>query len=249
VTDAIAGLDHPPTAHGGLAAWVREVAALARPDSVYWCDGSAGERESLAGLLVRQGTFTPLNPALRPGSFAACSDPSDVARVEDRTFICSQQQEDAGPTNNWVAPAKMRATLAGLFAGCMAGRVMYVIPFCMGPLGSPIARLGVQVTDSAYVALSMQVMTRVGTRVLRQLGSGGFFVRCVHSVGAPLAPRQADVPGRATRSSTSPTSPRPGRSGRSGRGMAGTRCWARSATRCGSPRSWPATRAGWPSTC
>jgi phosphoenolpyruvate carboxykinase (GTP) len=188
------GLDHPPTAHGGLAAWVREVAALARPDSIYWCDGSAGERESLAGLLVRQGTFTPLNPGLRPGSFAACSDPSDVARVEDRTFICSQQQEDAGPTNNWVAPAKMRATLAGLFAGCMAGRVMYVIPFCMGPLGSPLARLGVQVTDSAYVALSMQVMTRVGTRVLRQLGSGGLFVRCVHSVGAPLAPGQADVP-------------------------------------------------------
>jgi phosphoenolpyruvate carboxykinase (GTP) len=194
VTDGITGLDQPLTAHKGLVAWVREVAGLARPARVYWCDGSQGEREWLEGLLLRQGTFAALNPNLRPGSFVACSDPSDVARVEDRTFICSQRQQDAGPTNNWVDPVQMRGTLARLFAGCMAGRTMYVIPFCMGPLGSPISRLGVQVTDSEYVALSMQVMTRAGTAVLDRLGDGAFFVRCVHSVGAPLAPGQEDVP-------------------------------------------------------
>jgi phosphoenolpyruvate carboxykinase (GTP) len=193
VTEQIAGLT-PPTAHRELTAWVRHIATLARPERVHWCGGSAGEREWLTGLLVGQGTLTPLNPALRPGSFVASSDPSDVARVEDRTFICSEQQADAGPTNNWVDPAQMRTTLAGLFAGCMAGRTMYVLPFCMGPVGSEFSRLGVQVTDSAYVALSMQVMTRMGARVLRQLGEDGFFVRCVHSVGAPLAPGQGDVP-------------------------------------------------------
>jgi phosphoenolpyruvate carboxykinase (GTP) len=193
VTDGIAGLDQP-LANEGLVGWVREVAALARPARVYWCDGSQGEREWLAGLLMRQGTLTALNPNLRPGSFVACSDPSDVARVEDRTFICSRRQEDAGPTNNWVDPAQMRGTLAGLFTGCMAGRTMYVIPFCMGPLGSPISRLGVQVTDSEYVALSMQVMTRAGTAALDRLGNGAFFVRCMHSVGAPLALGQKDVP-------------------------------------------------------
>jgi phosphoenolpyruvate carboxykinase (GTP) len=194
VTVNVPGLDQPLTAHAGMIAWVREIAALTRPDRVHWCDGSAAEQEWLTGMLAGQGTLTRLNPDLRPGSFTASSDPSDVARVEDRTFICSEYEEDAGPTNNWLAPAQMRATLAGLFAGCMAGRTMYVVPFCMGPLGSAISRPGVEITDSAYVAASMHIMTRVGTAVLEQIGQDRFFVRAVHSVGAPLSPGQADVP-------------------------------------------------------
>ena len=194
MADGIPGLDQAPTRHGGLIAWVREIAELTRPARVQWCDGSAREWEQLTGLLTGQGTLTRLNPDLRPGSFAACSDPSDVARVEDRTFICSEKEENAGPTNNWIAPAQMRATFAGLFAGCMAGRVMYVVPFCMGPAGSAISQLGVEITDSAYVAASMRIMTRMGAAVLEQLGGDGFFVRAVHSVGAPLRPGQADVP-------------------------------------------------------
>ncbi|HEX9031177.1 MAG TPA: phosphoenolpyruvate carboxykinase (GTP), partial [Streptosporangiaceae bacterium] len=177
-----------------LAEWVREIAELARPDDIVWCDGSDEEWERLTSLLVANGTCTRLNPQLRPNSFYAASDPGDVARVEDRTFICSEKEEDAGPTNNWIAPQEMRKTFAEIFDGCMRGRTMYVVPFSMGPIGSPISKLGVEITDSAYVAVSMRIMTRMGTEALRAIEESRSFVRAVHSVGAPLEPGQADVP-------------------------------------------------------
>lgn len=194
MTQSIPGLHPAPTEHKGLVAWVEQIAALTKPDRVHWCDGSDAEKSAIVADLIAKGTLKELDQTKRPGCYYAASDPKDVARVESRTFICSQDQADAGPTNNWSDPVEMRARLNGLFDGCMKGRTMYVVPFCMGPLGSKISALGVEITDSGYVAVSMGVMTRMGKAALDLMGADGEFVPAVHTVGAPLAEGQADVP-------------------------------------------------------
>lgn len=190
----IPGLDNAPTNHPGLLSWVQEVAELTQPDRVVFADGSDDEFNRLADQLVAAGTFRKLNEKKHPNSYLALSDPSDVARVESRTFICSEREIDAGPTNNWMDPSEMRSKMTDLYRGCMRGRTMWVVPFCMGPLGADDPKLGVEITDSEYVVVSMKVMTRMGKAALEKIGDDGFFVKALHSVGAPLDEGQQDVP-------------------------------------------------------
>ena len=214
-----------------VTAWVEEIASLTRPSAIHFLDGSDEEYERLVEGLIESGTIVRLNPGKQPGSIYARTDPDDVARVEDSTFICSVDENDSGPTNNWMDPKQMKTIMTKLYNGCMVGRTMYVIPFCMGHVDSPDPKFGIEITDSAYVAISMKIMTRMGTKVMEAMEKlEADFVPALHS----CRPASRTSPGHATTSNTSSTSPRSGPSGATAPDMAATPCWARSATRCGS---------------
>jgi phosphoenolpyruvate carboxykinase (GTP) len=223
-SSTIPGFADAPTKNKRLLAWVAEVAELTTPDRIVWCDGSDAEWNRLTQELVASGTLTPPNSEKRPNSFLARSHPSDVARVEDRTYICSVKEEDAGPTNNWMEPSEMKTILRSTFKGCMRGRTMYIVPFSMGPLGSDISALGVEITDSPYVVISMKMMTRMGKAALDLIGEHGDFVPALHSVGAPLEPGQKDVAWPCSETSTSCSSQKSAKFGHTVPVTAATHC-------------------------